>query len=341
MVIGATLVAAGCGGSDGTGGSSASDAGGKKIGVSMYSQVQGRWKFDAAAFEREAKKKGDQVIMTYANADPEKQTSDVQSLLSKGIDVLVIAATDTKVGGSLIAQAKREGVKTIAYDIGVEGAAPDWHIVRKQSDVAKMQIAAAKKAAPSGKYVVIKGDAGNDLAQASSPVYATLKNDPAIQVVYDDWTPGYSAEKALQVAEAQLTQYHDDIQAFLANADTLAEPVGQAIKERRLSGKTFLAGLDAEPAALRLIAEGAMTMSIWTPIDQMGKTAADAADDLAHGRAPAYDDFSKNDVSSKIPTAHVRMQEVNRANLCDFITKVAPRGWASVKDVFGRPDGCD
>ncbi|MEC3919208.1 substrate-binding domain-containing protein [Nocardia sp. CDC160] len=302
IILCTALAAAGC-----SRASESPGAGGKQrvIGVSLYSQVQSRWQFDAEAFQAEAAIHGDKVIMTFANADPQKQTQDVQSLLSQGIDVLVLAATDAKIGGGLIQQAKRQGVKTIAYDIGVQGGTPDWFIQRKQSDVAAMQIAAAKRFAPKGNYVVIKGDAGSELAQASSTEYARLAADPDIRVVYNDWTPGYSADKALQVAEAQLAQHHDDIQAILTNADTLAEPVGQALKDRGLAGKVFVSGLDAEPAALELIAQGALTMTIWTPVQEMGKDAATAAHQLASGQTPDADATSANDVSKSIPTKHI------------------------------------
>jgi D-xylose transport system substrate-binding protein len=326
------------GGASGSG--SSTKRGGLTIGVSMYSRVEARWQYDAAAFEKQAKADGDKVIMTFANADPQKQTQDVQGLITQGVDVLVIAATDVSVGGGLIAQAKRAGIKTIAYDIGVQHGLPDWHIQRNQSDVATMQIAAAKKFAPSGNYAVLKGDAGNDLAQKSDPVYATLASDSKIHVVYNDWTPGYSADKAKQIADSVLTQHNDKIAAFLANADVLAEPVAQAVKERGLSGKVFVAGLDAEPAALKLIAEGAMTMTIWTPIDQMGRLAAIAADDLGHGRKPASNATTTNDVSKSIPTEHVDMMTVDKSNLCHFILHVAPKGWTTPQEVFGRADAC-
>ncbi|SPT51243.1 substrate-binding domain-containing protein [Actinomadura madurae] len=335
VVFCAALAATGCSRS----GESASGEQ-KVIGVSLYSQVQSRWQFDAKAMQQEAAKNGDKVIMTFANSDPQKQTQDVQSLLSQGIDVLVIASTDVKIGGSLIGQAKRQGVKTIAYDIGVQGGTPDWFIQRKQSEVARMQVAAAKKFAPKGNYVVMKGDAGNDLAQASSVVYAQLAKDPNIRVVYNDWTPNFSADKALQIAAAQLSQHKDDIQAIIANTDTVAEPAGQVLKDRGLAGKVFLSGLDAEPAALKLVAQGVMTMTIWTPVDQLGREAAKAAHQLANGQTPSADEMSANDVSKSIPTKHVEMTEVNKSNLCEFITKIAPAGWATVEQVFGNPGAC-
>lgn len=315
--------------------SGASDGkGGLTIGVSMYSQQQARWQYDAAAFKKQAEADGNKVILTFANSDPQKQTQDVQGLIAQGVDVLVIAATDVSVGGGLIEQAKREGIKTIAYDIGVTGGVPDWYIQRNQSDVAAMQIEAAKKLAPTGNYAVLKGDAGNELAQASDLVYAKLRDDKGINVVYNDWTPGYSADKAKQIADSVMTQHGDNIVAFLANADVLAAPVAQTVKERGLSGKVFVGGLDAEPAALKLIAEGAMTMTIWTPIDEMGRLAAIAADDLGHGRKPAANS------SNSVPTEHVDMVTVDKSNLCDFILKTAPKGWTTTQEVFGRADAC-
>lgn len=304
-----------------------------RIGVSMYSQLQPRWQFDVRAIEQEAKKNGDEVLVEYANSDPQKQTRDVEALLSRDIDVLVIAATDVKVGGSLIEKAKREGVKTIAYDIGVQGGVPDWFIVRPQEQVAELQIAAAKRAKPRGNYAVIRGDAGNDLAQATSKVYERELQAPGIDVVYSDWTPDYDPKTALRTAEDVLTKNSDRLDAFVVTNDGMATGVIQALRGRGLAGDVFVSGLDGDKANLRLIATGDQTMTVWTPIDQMGREAATAAHQLAAGEKPAADGTTKNDAGA-VPTRFVNLTEINRDNLCDFLTSKAPEGWATVDEVF-------
>jgi hypothetical protein len=40
------------------------------------------------------------------------------------------------------------------------------------------------------------------------------------------------------------------------------------------------------------------------------------------------------------PYRYIEMQTVDKSNLCDFVTKVAPKGWATVADVFGSADAC-
>ncbi|TPE45700.1 substrate-binding domain-containing protein [Amaricoccus solimangrovi] len=69
-----------------------------RIGLALYTQLQQRWLFDARAFQEQASANGDEVIVQYADGDPGKQTQQVQNMLSRGIDVLVIAPADIAVG---------------------------------------------------------------------------------------------------------------------------------------------------------------------------------------------------------------------------------------------------
>ena len=41
------------------------------------------------------------------------------------------------------------------------------------------------------------------------------------------------------------------------------------------------------------------------------------------------------------PYHPIKVLEVNKDNLCDFITKIAPKGWVAVKEVFpDNPGAC-
>lgn len=311
---------------------------GKKICVAMKTQLQRRWTFDYKAMAAEAKRLGDTTIVQWANDDPAKQASQVESLLSQGCDAMIIVPVDDKAAAALVTKAKAQGVPVISYDILIQSKDLAFFVERNNGLVGRLQAEAALKFAKGkGNFAVIKGDAANSVArEISDNVAKTLKGKAGIKIVYNQFTKNWDPKTALSVAEDVLSRYKDNIAAFVTSNDGMATGVVQALKERKLAGKVFVSGLDADPANLQLIAQGAQTMSVWTPIDQQGKIAAAAASALANGKTPP----AQAKVAG-IPTAFVKVVEVNKANLCAYIKKIAPKGWVKVTEVFpGKPKAC-
>ena len=113
--------------------------------------------------------------------------------------------------------------------------------------------------------------------------------------------------------------------------------VAQALKARNLAGKVYLSGLDADPANLRLIADGVQTMSVWTDLDAQGAAAVKAAMALARKQKPSIATSAVDIGAGPVPTHLVNVVAVTRDNLCKFVTKDAPKGWVTVEQVY--PDG--
>jgi D-xylose transport system substrate-binding protein len=311
---------------------------GKKICVAMKTQLQRRWTFDYKAMSAEASRLGDTTVVQWANDDPAKQASQVESLLSQGCDAMIITPVDDKAAASLVAMAKTQNVPVVSYDILIQSDQLAFFVERNNGLVGRLQAQAALRFTKGkGNYALVKGDAANSVARdISVNVAKTLKGKPGIKIVYNQFTKNWDPKTALSVAEDVLSRYKDKVAAFVTSNDGMATGVVQALKERHLAGKVFVSGLDADPANLQLIAQGAQTMSVWTPIDQQGKLAASAAHDLANGKTPP----SAAKIGG-VPTAFVKVVEVNKANLCTYITKIAPKGWVKVTQVFpGKPKAC-
>src|SRR5690348_8243787 len=114
VAIVAALALAGCGSSSSN---DAKKKGGALIGVSFHTNAQQRWTFEAKILKDVAAKNGDSVIVDYANDNVSTQANQVQSMLQRGIKVLVITPVDAKAAAPLVAQAQAQGVKVIAYDV--------------------------------------------------------------------------------------------------------------------------------------------------------------------------------------------------------------------------------
>lgn len=94
-----------------------SDSAGKgKVGVAMPTKDLQRWNQDGENMKSELEKAGYEVDLQYANNDVGTQVSQVETLISNGAEVLVIASIDGESLGDPLSKAKEAGIPVIAYD---------------------------------------------------------------------------------------------------------------------------------------------------------------------------------------------------------------------------------
>jgi D-xylose transport system substrate-binding protein len=295
--------------------------------------------------EEEAKSLNAELVVQYANDDVTKQGNQVENLLSQGIDVLVIVPVNDKTG-PFVQKAKDAGVPVIAYDALPQNADVDLFVTRDNYKVGELQANAALKyiGDQGGNIAILKGDPASTVAQGIATAYdKILKNNPKVHIVAEQWHENWSTEKGLKTAENALSAQNDNIKAFVSSSDGLAMGVAQAVKGRNLQGKVFISGLDVELGSARLIAEGVQSMSVWTKIDEAAKDTIDAAVKLAKGEKPESESVTNNG-KNDVPTKLVDVVAVDKDNLCQFITEIAPPGWMSAEQVYQNgsiPAACE
>ena len=312
-----------------------------KIGVSMHTQVQRRWGFDAKTMQEEADRQGIELVFQWAGEDPTTQASQVENLLSQGIDALIMVPADSQAAGRIVQSAHASDVPVVAYDIGITTVAPDFSVIRNNKDVGVIQAKAALEFSPEGTWAVLKGDAGSDVAQIVAQGYAeTLDGNDKIDIVFDQFIQDWDTQRALSNAENVLSAQGDKIDVFLVTNDSMAIGVARALTARGLGGKVYLSGLDADPGNLQLVRDGIQTLSIWTDLRAQGAAAVQAAAALAQGEMPdmAYEEIETE--AGPVPTHLVEVMAISADNLCDFITRISPDGWVTVEEVFETADAC-
>lgn len=87
-----------------------------KIGVAMPTQDLQRWNQDGSNMKSQLEAAGYEVDLQYANNDVALQVSQLENMILGGCKVLVIASIDGSALGTVLAQAKDEGIPVIAYD---------------------------------------------------------------------------------------------------------------------------------------------------------------------------------------------------------------------------------
>lgn len=91
-------------------------SGKKTVGVAMPTQSSERWINDGANMKKQLEAKGYNVDLQYAEDDVQLQVSQIENLISKGVDCLVVASIDSTALVNVLAEAKKENIPVIAYD---------------------------------------------------------------------------------------------------------------------------------------------------------------------------------------------------------------------------------
>lgn len=86
------------------------------IGLSMPTKSSERWVADGSNMRKLFEEKGYKTDLQYAEDVVENQISQIENMITKGVDVIVIAAVDGNTLTDVIGKAHDQGIQVIAYD---------------------------------------------------------------------------------------------------------------------------------------------------------------------------------------------------------------------------------
>ncbi|MEM7739152.1 MAG: multiple monosaccharide ABC transporter substrate-binding protein [Deinococcota bacterium] len=94
----------------------ASTAQAQFVGISMPTQSSARWISDGASMVESFEAKGYRTDLQYAEDDIPNQLAQIENMIVKGVDALVIAAIDGTTLSDALALAADQGIVVLAYD---------------------------------------------------------------------------------------------------------------------------------------------------------------------------------------------------------------------------------
>ncbi len=265
-----------------------------KIGLMVDSLVIERWQKDRDIFISKAKELGAEVILKNANEDSHLQIQQVKELIEAKVDVIVIIPYDREAIAPILRQAKKEGIKIIAYDRLVEKGDVDMYMSFDNVKVGQLMGDAILSKAPKGKYIIINGSPKDNNAYMFNDGYMSVLQ-PAIdsgdiEVIANVWADDWREVVAYDTVSALLDS-GSHVDAIIGANDDLAEGAIRALLERQLAGSVFVSGHDANLSACQRIVEGTQTITIYKPIKKLAQKAAEVAVELAKGDTISSDQF--------------------------------------------------
>jgi D-xylose transport system substrate-binding protein len=307
---------------------------GMTIGVSVGDLRLERWKRDLDFMVAEAEKLGAEVYSTSGDGDEKLQISQIENMLTKGIDVLICIPVNSKVLAPVVEACHADGVKVIAYDRIIEDSDLDYYITFDMLGVGRLQAEYLTNLVPEGKYFFLNGPKEDNNAQlfrqGQDEVMQPLIDSGKIEVVGDQWADGWLSENAMKLTEDVLTANNNDIDAILDANDSTAAGAIQALIEQNLAGKIPITGQDADLAACKYIVAGYQTMSVYKPLKNLAEAAIRLAYDVVKGN-PIETNATYPNGKIDVPSINLDIIAVDKDNIMDTIIA---DGFHSYDDVY-------
>lgn len=306
------------------------------VGFSMDTLKEERWQADKRLFTEKVEALGAEVLVQSANSDDVRQVQDIESLISRNVDVLVIVPHNAEAMATAVEKAHASGIPVLSYDRLIKNADVDLYISFDNFRVGEEQARALVARLPNGKGRIVriygaKTDNNAALFKAGQDsVILPLVEKGDITVVHEDWTEGWKPENAKRIAQAAIATHGTKFDAILASNDGTAGGAIQALMEEGVAGKIVVTGQDAELAACQRIVAGTQAMTIYKPIHVLAQGAAAAAVDLARARPIIARDGVDNG-RIEVPSILLEVQVVTADNMRDTVIK---DGFHSEADVY-------
>lgn len=309
------------------------------IGLSMDTLKEERWLADRDLFTAQAQALGADVVVRSANSDDTRQLRDVESLITAGVDALVIIPHNGAAMARAVEMAHAEGIPVLSYDRLITGAETDLYITFDNVKVGELQARFIAEKIPSGgklRLIRIYGAKTDNNAvlfkQGQDNILQPLIAAGKVEVVFEDWAEDWKPENAKKITNAAITKAGQNIDAILASNDGTAGGAIQALIEEGLAGKVIVTGQDADLAACQRIVAGTQTMTVYKPLSHLAKGAADLAVKLAQ-RKPIIAQAGTDNGKLTVPSVLLDIVAVTQDNMRQT---VVADGFRKEDDVYPR-----
>lgn len=246
--------------------SNSGDASDITVGYSGYTVSNPFFAGILKGLENGADETGINLVTTNADGDPNQQVTDVQNLVTQGVDYIAINPADGKAIGPAVKAAEQADIPVIALADTIDA---DVTFTISQDHVKAGNLAASeivnfledKNGKPEGKVVNIQGLSGSPAANGREEGFQqVMKDNPDIDVVATADGKWDTAES--ETVMSTILRGNKDIEAVFAANGAEAVGVSSAIDNAGLfepvgqDGHIFVIGIDAPKPAVNNIRKG-------------------------------------------------------------------------------------
>lgn len=325
------------------------DDGSVDVGIVLPTKDEPRWLQDQARFEDVISKTDYTVEVLFSQGSSANEKTNVETLIAKGIKVLIICAQDATAAAASVEEAKEAGITVISYDrLITDTEALDYYVTFDSVAVGEaMGQYLVDNASGTGLPLYLYAGASTDnnaflffegawnilqpkiadgtfvIKNSSEAVAvqdkATLTRDEMSKII-GQVTTNWDFNEAKSKAEAHLTSAAaaDKGQCYiLAPNDGTARSIADVFAADADVTGYYITGQDAETASVQYIIDAKQSMTVFKDTRTLAADAMNMAIEVIEGKTPAtgstYNNLVKDVPSKQTPTVVVTKDNVKSA----------------------------
>lgn len=265
--------------------------------------------------EQVAKHDNVDLLITDANDSPAKQVSDLEDLLTKRVDGLIIGATNLHVANPILDECEREGIPVVIVDRKVASEKYETFVSTDQMYLAMRGLTKlVELIGNAGKIAIIEGLPGAGPAVERNVAYdAVLERHPDITAVRQagDW----SRASGQRVMENIITA-HPDLDGIHFDGGEMAVGGIQALRaagitdEMLIANQPCLTWLDGYNGGLKMIKAGLGKYTILHPPRLHGTLSVQSMIQIFRGEAvPKHQPIELDEITKENVDQFVAMDK--------------------------------
>lgn len=309
------------------------------IGVAMPTKTSQRWIKDGDAMKTQLEAAGYKVNLVYANDDIPTQVTQVNDMVTKKNQVLVVASIDGTALAGVLKQAKEAGIPVLAYDRLLRSTdAVDYYTTFDNLKVGELQaqslidgLKASGKAAPWNVELFAGSPDDNNATfffNGAMKVLQPLIDSKQIVIRSGETnfktvaTLRWDAAVAKRRMENILTKSYSstDVQGVLAPYDGLSRGIIAALKGSGYGrgGKKLpvITGQDAEIESVKSILAGEQYSSVFKDTSKLAEATVKMIKEIAEKKTVETNDTKSYDNGVKVvPTMLLQPISIDEATI--------------------------
>ncbi|MBH5337481.1 substrate-binding domain-containing protein [Streptomyces pactum] len=267
---------------------------------------------------------GCEVVYNNAKSDTSAQQQQVDSMITKKVDVIILDAVDSEAIAGSVRKADKAGIPVVAYDRLAEGPVSAYTSFDNE-EVGRVQARSLLKAlgdkAGQGKIVMLNGwEADPNAALFKKGALSVLKGKVEIGKSYD--VDRWLADKANESMNGAISSLgREEIIGVYAANDGMAGGAISALRSGGFDPLPPVTGQDAELAGVRRVIAGDQYMSVYKPYEPEAKAAAEMAVALGRGRPVDAGTTVDSPTTQDIPSTLITPIALTKDNVAETVVR--------------------
>lgn len=294
-----------------------------RIGLSLDSLREDRWKVEKGLMEQKAATLGASIVTLVAGGNDALQNTQIENLIAQKVDVLIVVPHSGEAVAPSIAKAHAAGIKVVAYDRLIKNSDLDMYVSFDNEKVGQLQAQGIIAQVNRGNFAYVGGSPTDNNAflvkAGAMKVLEPYIKKGDIKLVFDQFTTDWSPNVAYKNFGGFLAK-GTQVDAVVAANDGTAYGVILALTEKGLAGQIPVSGQDAELSALRRIKAGTQTTTVYKPLKLLADKAVEQAVTMATGKTAQVNSVVNNG-KIDVPSYLITPILVTAKNMAETVIK--------------------